>query len=175
MQSTKTDVVLYNSIFVSDLVLHDYLFACNQTVRCVQVCDELHERFIYVMKHNYSYTVHVFPTDMQNIFSVGTKKTGHVVAQLVEALCYKAEWRGFHSRWGHCFFFYWPNPSGRTVALGSTQPLTEMSTRNLPGGVKDGRSVSLTTLPPSVSRLFRKNVGASTSQKRMGFHGLLRG
>jgi hypothetical protein len=25
-------------------------------------------------------------------------------------------------------------PSGRTMALGSTQPLTEMSTRNLPGG-----------------------------------------
>jgi hypothetical protein len=40
------------------------LFACNQTVRCVQVCDEIHERFIYVTKHNYSYTVHVFPTDM---------------------------------------------------------------------------------------------------------------
>jgi hypothetical protein len=30
--------------------------------------------------------------------------------------------------------FNWPNPSIRTVALGSTQPLTEMSTRNLPGG-----------------------------------------
>jgi hypothetical protein len=31
-------------------------------------------------------------------------------------------------------FFDWPNPSSRTIALGSTQPLTEMSTRNLPGG-----------------------------------------
>jgi hypothetical protein len=27
----------------------------------------------------------------------------------------------------------WPNPSSRTMTLGSTQPLTEMSTRNLPG------------------------------------------
>jgi hypothetical protein len=26
------------------------------------------------------------------------------------------------------------NPSSRTMALGSTQPLTEMGTRNLPGG-----------------------------------------
>jgi hypothetical protein len=26
------------------------------------------------------------------------------------------------------------NPSNLTMALGSTQPLTEMSTRNLPGG-----------------------------------------
>jgi hypothetical protein len=31
-------------------------------------------------------------------------------------------------------FFNWPNPSGRIMALGSTQPLTEMSTRNLPEG-----------------------------------------
>jgi hypothetical protein len=33
-------------------------------------------------------------------------------------------------------FFNLPNPSSRTMALGSTQPLTEMSTRNLPGGRK---------------------------------------
>jgi hypothetical protein len=31
-------------------------------------------------------------------------------------------------------FFNLPNPSSRTMALGSTQPLTEMSTRNRPGG-----------------------------------------
>jgi hypothetical protein len=28
-------------------------------------------------------------------------------------------------------FFHWHNPSDRTMALGSTQPLTEMSTRNI--------------------------------------------
>jgi hypothetical protein len=33
-------------------------------------------------------------------------------------------------------FFNSPNLSSRTMALGSTQPLTEMSTRNLPGGKK---------------------------------------
>jgi hypothetical protein len=33
-------------------------------------------------------------------------------------------------------FFNLPNPSSRTMALGSTQPLTEMSTRNLPGAKK---------------------------------------
>jgi hypothetical protein len=32
------------------------------------------------------------------------------------------------------FFFNLPNSSSRTVALGSTQPVTEMSSRNLPGG-----------------------------------------
>jgi hypothetical protein len=34
-------------------------------------------------------------------------------------------------RW---IFLNFPNPSSRTMALGSTQPLTEMSTRNIPGG-----------------------------------------
>jgi hypothetical protein len=44
--------------------------------------------------------------------------------------------------------FHWHNPSGRTMILGSTQPLTEMSTRNIFWG-KGGRCVGLTTLSPS--------------------------
>jgi hypothetical protein len=39
-----------------------------------------------------------------------------------------------------------PNPSSRNMALGLTQPLTEMITRNLPGG----------KARPFVSRLPRK-------------------
>jgi hypothetical protein len=42
------------------------------------------------------------------------------VAQLVEELRYKPEGRGFDFRWG---------PSGRTMALGSTQSVAEMSAR----------------------------------------------
>jgi hypothetical protein len=33
-------------------------------------------------------------------------------------------------------FFNLPNPSSRTMALRSAQPLTKMSTRDLPGGKK---------------------------------------
>jgi hypothetical protein len=53
-------------------------------------------------------------------------------------------------------FFNRPNCSSRTMALRSTQPLIEMITRKLPGGLKNGGRVRLTTLPPSMSRLFRK-------------------
>jgi hypothetical protein len=64
-------------------------------------------------------------------------------------------------------FFSIPNPSSHTVAMGSTQPLTELSTSNLPAGKK------LTPLPPSVSRM-SENMGASTSRDSKGLHGLYR-
>jgi hypothetical protein len=50
------------------------------------------------------------------------------------------------------FFFFLPNPSGRTIALGSTQPLTEMSTRNLPGtkGRPAPRADNLTAICESI-------------------------
>jgi hypothetical protein len=60
---------------------------------------------------------------------------GHAVAKLIEALCYKPEGRWFESRM-RWIFFNLPNPSSRIMALESTQPLTEMSTRNFPGGKK---------------------------------------
>jgi len=47
---------------------------------------------------------------------------------VVKALHYKQAGRGFDSRWCN-EIFQWHNPSGHTMALGSTQPLTEMSTR----------------------------------------------
>ena len=55
---------------------------------------------------------------------ITVSKDAYSVAQFVAALPYKAEGRGFDSRWGRCIF-YWFNPSGITVALGSTQLLIE--------------------------------------------------
>jgi hypothetical protein len=55
------------------------------------------------------------------------------------------------------------------MALGSTQSLTETSGRNLRvGGGGGSRRVRLTTLPPSVSRMSRENVGASDISQPYG-------
>jgi hypothetical protein len=58
-----------------------------------------------------------------------SKRLGHAVEQLVEVLCYKPEGCGFDSRRCH-WNFSSHNPSGRTVSLDLTQPLTKISTRN---------------------------------------------
>ena len=47
---------------------------------------------------------------------------------VVKVLCYKSEGRWFDPSWCH------GNPSDRTMALGSIQPLTEMSTRSISWG-----------------------------------------
>jgi hypothetical protein len=64
------------------------------------------------------------------------------------------------------FFFNLPNPCSHTMALGSTQPLTEMSTRNLPGdkGRPARKADNLTT-----------SVGVLMSRFLMGIHYLLQG
>jgi hypothetical protein len=56
-------------------------------------------------------------------------------------------------------------PSDRTIALGSTQPLVKMSTRDIPMG-KGGRCVRLTTSPPCAE--CHGNLGAYTSWNPLG-------
>jgi len=60
---------------------------------------------------------------------------GHAVAQLVEALWYNPEGHGFD----------WFNPFGRTMALGSTQPLTEI----VPGIFSRGKAAGALDWKPS--------------------------
>jgi hypothetical protein len=65
--------------------------------------------------------------------------------------------------------FRLPNSSSRTMALGLTQPLTNMSTRNLPGSKK---------WPPhradNLASVCEPNVEASNSRNPKDLHGLYR-
>ena len=87
--------------------------------------------------------------DCEHTFSSSlfTNSLGYAVAQLVQALCYKPkEVIGIFLRL---------NPSGRTVALGSTQPLTETSIG------EGGPCVGLTTLRTSYANCL-ESLGALT-------------
>jgi hypothetical protein len=70
-------------------------------------------------------------------------------------------------------FFGWPNPYIRTMAMGPTQLLTEMSTKNLPGG--KGRPVHKADSLTAMWADCLENVGTSTSYNPMGLHSLLQG
>jgi hypothetical protein len=67
-----------------------------------------------------------------------------------------------------------PNPSSRTLALQSIQHLTEMSTRNIPGG-KERQARKTDNLTAICEPMSRENVGASMSHNPMGLHVLLQG
>jgi hypothetical protein len=69
-------------------------------------------------------------------------------------------------------FFNSSNPSSRTMVLGSTQPLTEMIARNLPGG-KGRPARKADNLTAICGADYLENVGTSTSHNSMGLHGLL--
>jgi len=58
------------------------------------------------------------------------------MAQLVAALPYKPEGRLIDFRWRPLGLFIDKNHSGRTMAVGSTELLTEISTRSISWSVK---------------------------------------
>jgi len=83
---------------------------------------------------------------VQLVIECDTFCVGHAVAQLVEALRYKQESRGFDSRWCHWNF-------SLTLSFRPHYGVDSASNRNeyqeyFLGG-KGGRCVGLTTLPPS--------------------------
>ena len=75
------------------------------------------------------------------------------MAQLVEALRYKPEGRGFDSLFVSFELFIDTILPAALWPLGSTQPLTEMSSRNISWGDKGGRCV-MVLIPGALSSLW---------------------
>jgi hypothetical protein len=62
-------------------------------------------------------------------------RLGYMVAHLVEAMSYKPKGHGFNSQWSQQDFSLL-KPSSRIMVLGSTQPLIEISTKDISWGLK---------------------------------------
>ena len=82
------------------------------------------------------------------LHSTGVHRGTLLVAQLVEALLYKPEGRGFDSRWRHWNFTstysFWPHYGPGVDSASNRNAYQEYFLRG-----KGGRCVRLTTLPPS--------------------------
>ena len=87
------------------------------------------------------------------VVKLSAVRTGRLCSQ--DIYCGYSFWLAGSIPDGFIGIFQWHNPSGRTMALGSTQPLTEMRTRCISWG-KGCRCVRLTTLPPSCA-IFMKS------------------
>jgi hypothetical protein len=114
------------------------LLSCNGlygTITQATYCTVTVLQYIDISKHkSFLWYLHaqVIPENLlqiQIIWKLCIHILGHAVAKLVEALCYKVKCHRFDSQWCH-WIFNWSDPSSCTVP----QPLTEMSTRNLPRG-----------------------------------------
>jgi len=84
--------------------------------------------YMYIYMHNWS-TIYYAARNYVSLH-VSTADRG---SSVVNVLCYKSEDRWLDLSWCQ-WIFHWHNPSDRTMALRSTQPLTEMSTRSISWG-----------------------------------------
>jgi len=107
------------------------------------------------------FPMHIFVKN----FGIVSHYDGDRGSTVAKVLCYKSEGRWFDPSWCQWIFHWHKNPSDRTMALGSSQPLTEMNTRSISWG-KGGRCVRQTTYhhPVSLSR----NLGTLTSWNPLG-------
>jgi hypothetical protein len=96
---------LYSSVFYLRWNLNFYTISCSYI--CHTTIPNYHISYMYLIKNKFR---------------------SQRMVPLVEALRYKPECREFDSRWGQWDFSL--TSSARTVALGSTQQLTETSARH---------------------------------------------
>ena len=95
---------------------------CNKLVAPSKINTSDHWlRFhIFIRTHEITTALNVHNTTSKTgHFYRHNSEVGHAVAQFVQAVRYHPECRGSLE------FFHWHNPSGRTMVLGPTQPITE--------------------------------------------------
>ena len=112
------------------------------TLRQVSTITRLleHYEFYYLSLHYQSFRLVASRLIHFSLFAVSTvsflyfEHCGDRGSTVVKVLCYKSEGHWFDPSWCHWNFSLTQNPSDRTMVLGSTQHLIEMSTRSISWG-----------------------------------------
>jgi hypothetical protein len=73
---------------------------------------------------------HVAWSYSESKFNLTTVQSGDRGSVVDKVMCYKSEGRWFDPSWCH-WIFHWHKIHWHQLALGSTQPLTEMTTRSI--------------------------------------------
>jgi len=81
-------------------------FICCHAAQQINICMAQENSINYkILFNDTTYTTHTIRHTYSSHNKSGIRNEwGHAVAQLVEALCYKSEGRGFDSRWCHWNF-----------------------------------------------------------------------
>jgi hypothetical protein len=139
-EETK-DITVYTlsiSILFKDISLHEVTYlkvaqACRFVSWCSETRKSLHGNTIYVYKLSVviltpcSQTLQSCHLSVLQAYLLPTSSPCTCLRHYVGRSWVRIPMTSFR-------YFNWPNASSRTIALWSTQPLTEMSTRNLLGG-----------------------------------------
>jgi hypothetical protein len=122
-------LITYMTIFIPEMILHRFpatrllqIVPSLSTVRIVAQSRDFHSVSKSRIRGASLYLL--YPIRLHGVVRVGT---GTNLLSVVG-------WATMLQAMRSLDFFNWPKPSSRTMALGSTQPLAEMSTRNIPGG-----------------------------------------
>ena len=91
---------------------------------------------IYIKRAPTYFGVTVTPTSWSALICAYWSYSEDRGSSVVKVLCYKSEGDWFDPSRCQWIFHWHKNPCDRTMALGSTQPLTEMSTRRISWGLR---------------------------------------
>jgi hypothetical protein len=126
-RSASCNELIHDLNWILDISMHILISLLNQDKRVF---------FWYQRSHTQHYVLYLQSIFHCHMVEISTWHFENLKILMTTIFLFILPDRGTRWHSGVIGIFHWHNPSGRTMALGSTQPLTEMSTRNISWGVE---------------------------------------